>query len=170
MLLCSVCPQNDVPLMCAPSTCAGMYSREVQDSRTGRSAWHEHVGAYCIRREIRHVVFAFCSRGRASCPVLRDATGALKQAFHGNYVGRSFCKRDPCSLTPHFRLFASSESRDFTAATFDRNFLEWCDYCQLPVGVRKPQEAQKAKALWALKASKDSNEEFYDPALEEDIS
>ena len=34
------------------------------------------------------------------------------------------------------------------------------------VGARKPQEAQKAKALWAMKAAK----EFYDPAREEDIS
>ena len=32
------------------------------------------------------------------------------------------------------------------------------------------QEAQKAKALWATKATRDRNEEFYDPACEEDIS
>ena len=38
------------------------------------------------------------------------------------------------------------------------------------VGVRKPQEAQKVKALWALKAAKDRKEEFYDPAPEEDVS
>ena len=38
------------------------------------------------------------------------------------------------------------------------------------VGVRKPQEAQKAKALWAMKAAKDRKEEFCDPAREEDIS
>ena len=38
------------------------------------------------------------------------------------------------------------------------------------MGVKKPQEAQKAKALWAMKAAKDSKEEFYDPAREEDIS
>ena len=38
------------------------------------------------------------------------------------------------------------------------------------VGVKKPQEAQKAEALWAMKAAKDRNEEFYDPAREEDIS
>ena len=35
------------------------------------------------------------------------------------------------------------------------------------VGVRKPQEVQKAKALWAMKAAKDRKEEFYDPALED---
>ena len=29
-------------------------------------------------------------------------------------------------------------------------------------GVRKPQEAQKAKALWAMKAAKDRKEEFHD--------
>ena len=34
------------------------------------------------------------------------------------------------------------------------------------VGVRKAQEAQKAKALWAMKAAKDRKEEFYDPARE----
>ena len=38
------------------------------------------------------------------------------------------------------------------------------------VGVKKPQEAQKAKALWAMKAAKDRKEEFYDPAREEDLS
>ena len=35
------------------------------------------------------------------------------------------------------------------------------------VGVKKPQEAQKAKALWEMKADKDRKEEFYDPAREE---
>ena len=35
---------------------------------------------------------------------------------------------------------------------------------------KKPQEAQKAKALWAVRAAKDRQEEFYDPAREEDIS
>ena len=37
-------------------------------------------------------------------------------------------------------------------------------------GVKKPQEAQKAEALWAMKAAKDRKEEFYDLAREEDIS
>ena len=69
---------------------------------------------------------------------------------------------------------------------------DWCAFCQAlykgieredweeindsykvmsrAVGVKKPQEAQKAKALWALKAAKNRKEEFYDPAREEDIS
>ena len=38
------------------------------------------------------------------------------------------------------------------------------------MGVKKPQEAQKAKALWAMKAAKDRKEEFHYPAREEDIS
>ena len=38
------------------------------------------------------------------------------------------------------------------------------------VGVKKPQEAQKAKALWAMKAAKDRKEEFNDRAREEDNS
>ena len=38
------------------------------------------------------------------------------------------------------------------------------------IGVRKPQEGQKAKALWALKAANDREEEFYDPAREEETS
>ena len=37
------------------------------------------------------------------------------------------------------------------------------------MGVKKPQEAQKAEALWAMKAAKDRNEEFYDRAREVDI-
>ena len=38
------------------------------------------------------------------------------------------------------------------------------------VGVKKPQEAQKAKALWAMRAPEDKKEEFYDPAREEDVT
>ena len=38
------------------------------------------------------------------------------------------------------------------------------------VGVKKPQEAQKAKALWAMKAAKDRKEQFYNPTREEDNS
>ena len=37
------------------------------------------------------------------------------------------------------------------------------------VGVKKPQEAQKAKVLWILKAAKDAREEYYDPACEDNI-
>ena len=36
--------------------------------------------------------------------------------------------------------------------------------------VKKPQEAQKAKALWwVMKAAKDRREEFYDPAHKDNI-
>ena len=37
------------------------------------------------------------------------------------------------------------------------------------VGVKKPQEVQKAKALWKMKAAKDAGEEYYDPMREEGI-
>ena len=37
------------------------------------------------------------------------------------------------------------------------------------VGVKKPQEAQKARGLWAMKAAKDRREEFYDPARKDNI-
>ena len=37
------------------------------------------------------------------------------------------------------------------------------------VDLERPQEAQKAKALWTLKAAKDRKEEFYDPARKDDI-
>ena len=35
--------------------------------------------------------------------------------------------------------------------------------------VKKPHEAQKAKALWAMKAAKVRREDFYDPARKDDI-
>ena len=50
---------------------------------------------------------------------------------------------------------------------------EMCDSYKvitMAVGVKKPQEAQKAKELWAMKTAKDTKEEFYDPAREEDIA
>ena len=37
------------------------------------------------------------------------------------------------------------------------------------VGARKPQEAPKAKALWAVKAAKDTGVDFYDPARKDNI-
>ena len=37
------------------------------------------------------------------------------------------------------------------------------------VGVKKPQEAQKAKAVWKMKATKDAGEEYYDPEREDNI-
>ena len=40
---------------------------------------------------------------------------------------------------------------------------------QVAVGVKKPQEAHKAKALLAMKAAKDRREDFFDPAREDNI-
>ena len=37
------------------------------------------------------------------------------------------------------------------------------------VGVKNPQEAQKARALWKMKAAKDAGEEHYDPMRENKI-
>ena len=37
------------------------------------------------------------------------------------------------------------------------------------VGVKKPQEAQEAKALWKKKAAKDAGEEHCDPEREDNI-
>ena len=37
------------------------------------------------------------------------------------------------------------------------------------VAVKKPQEAQKAKALWKMKAAKDAGEEYHDPEREDKI-
>ena len=39
----------------------------------------------------------------------------------------------------------------------------------MAVGVKKPQEAQKAKARWKMKAAKDAGEEYYDPTHADNI-
>ena len=44
-----------------------------------------------------------------------------------------------------------------------------CKVMSKAVGVKKPQEAQKAKALWAMQAAKDRREEFYDPVRKDNI-
>ena len=38
-----------------------------------------------------------------------------------------------------------------------------------PVVVKTPQESQKARALWKMKAAKDGGEEYYDPKREDNI-
>ena len=37
------------------------------------------------------------------------------------------------------------------------------------VGVKKPQEAHKAKALWNMKAAEEAGEEYCDPTREDNI-
>ena len=49
---------------------------------------------------------------------------------------------------------------------------ELCDACKennTAVGVKKPQEAQKTKALRKMKAAKEAGEEYYDPTREDNI-
>ena len=48
-----------------------------------------------------------------------------------------------------------------------KDWVEMYDFDKImskAVGVKKPQEAHKARALWAMKAAKDRRDEFYDPA------
>ena len=46
----------------------------------------------------------------------------------------------------------------------------YCHYRDMvkETGAQKPSESQKAKALWAMKAAKDTSEEYDDPARRED--
>ena len=44
-----------------------------------------------------------------------------------------------------------------------------CKEISRAVGVKKPQEAQNANALWKMKAAKDAGEEYYDSAREDNI-
>ena len=37
------------------------------------------------------------------------------------------------------------------------------------VGVKKPQEAQKARGLWKMMAAEDAGEEYHDPTREDNI-
>ena len=53
-----------------------------------------------------------------------------------------------------------------------KDWEEMNDSCKVlskAVGVKKPREAQKARALWAMKAAKDRWEELYDPARKVNI-
>ena len=50
---------------------------------------------------------------------------------------------------------------------------DWEEMCEAflemsrAVGVEKPQEAQKAKALWKMKAAEEAGEAHYDPTRED---
>ena len=61
-------------------------------------------------------------------------------------------------------LYKGIEGKDWEEMYDSYKEMSWA------VGVKKPQEAQKARALWAMKAAKDRKEEFYDSAREQDIS
>ena len=38
------------------------------------------------------------------------------------------------------------------------------------VGVKRPQESQKAKALWKMMSAEEAGEEYYDPKREDNIN
>ena len=60
-------------------------------------------------------------------------------------------------------------------STKELNGEEWEElYCHSremsqATGAKKPSESQKTKAIWAMKAAKDTVEEYYDRARKEDI-
>ena len=49
------------------------------------------------------------------------------------------------------------------------DLYEHCKDMSKAAGVRKPNESQKAKALWKMKAARDSGEDFYDPERKDNI-
>ena len=52
------------------------------------------------------------------------------------------------------------------------DWRELCDHYKemsRAAGVKKPNESQKARALWRMKAARDSGEDFYDPERKDNI-
>ena len=60
-------------------------------------------------------------------------------------------------------LYKGIEGKDW------EDMYDSCKVMSKALGAKKPEEAQRAEALWAMKAAKDRREEFYDPAREENI-
>ena len=54
-------------------------------------------------------------------------------------------------------LYKGTEGEDW------REMYEAYKEMSRAVGVKKPQEAQKAKALWKMKAAKEAGEDYHDP-------
>ena len=74
-------------------------------------------------------------------------------------------------VLPCWMVIGTPSAKRYTQAskekTGERN--DACKETNRAVGVRKPQEAQKANALWKMKAAKDAGEEYYDPEREDNI-
>ena len=64
--------------------------------------------------------------------------------------------------------FAKRSTRVSEAAT-GRKLYEHFKEVSRAAGARKPSESQKVKALWAMKAAKDREEECYDPERKDNI-
>ena len=60
-------------------------------------------------------------------------------------------------------LYKSIEDEDWG------QLYDSCKEMSRAVGVKKPQETQKAEALWKMKAAKDAGEEHHDPEREDNI-
>ena len=74
------------------------------------------------------------------------------------------------------RLLVDYDSHAFCQALYKgiegedwEELFDACEEMSRSVGVKKPQEAQKAKALWKMKAAKDAGKEYYGPTREDNI-
>ena len=63
---------------------------------------------------------------------------------------------------------AEQSTKEFEGRDWEELYCHYRDVSKA-TGAKKPSESQKAKALWSMKAAKDREEEFYDPARKEDI-
>ena len=54
-------------------------------------------------------------------------------------------------------------------AAIGRNCSIYCKEMSRAAGVGKPSVSQKARALWRMKAARDSGEDFYDPERKDNI-
>ena len=63
-------------------------------------------------------------------------------------------------------LIGTPSAKRYTKASKEKTGGE---FMMSAVGVKKPLEAQKEKALWKMKAAKDAGEEYYDPEREDNI-
>ena len=104
-------------------------------------------------------------------PKLKD--GCIEEAWNpGNRASMWIMLRrtggDRLWLTQIGMPFALASTKELKAA----NGCELYDYCSemgKAAGVKKPNESQKARALWRMKAARDSGEGFYDPEREDNI-
>ena len=101
-------------------------------------------------------MLGFVTLMKVNSGIARDAF-TQKVALSGprfvDYDWHAFCQA----------LYKGIEGEDW------RELLDAYKEMSRDLGVKKPQEAQKAKALWKMKAAKDPGEEYYDPTREDNI-
>ena len=95
-----------------------------------------------------------------------EEVDTLKACVNVDHIGEK--SRGPPLWTQTGTFFCQAIYRGIEGKECEELYFHYREMSKA-AGAQKPSESQKVKALWAMKAAWDREEEFYDPACKDNI-